>query len=190
FHMWSTAVGVTTTLNGGDGNDQFTFGDANGTMDGIRGPLALNGQAGSNTVVFYDLLSAAGHTYSFAGDTLIRDGMAPVRHSGMVQLVHYTGTGDDRVEWGMSAQFPVLRWADQAGTDTLVGPDAVNVWQLIAGTSELYANGNLAVTFNGADNLIGGAGADTFVIADGVAAGGFVDGGGGNNLLDYSAWTT
>lgn len=192
FHILSTAAGVTTTLNGGDGRDQFAFGDETGTMDAIRGPLTLNGQAGDNFVTFYDRASAAGHTYNFSGDTMTRDGMAPVRHSGMIQLILDTGAGDDRIEWRLTGELPFLNWGDQAGTDTLIGPDAVNVWRLIGGgvSDELYANGTLVAFFSGADNLTGGADVDTFGFSDGAGVSGFLYDLGGVNRLDYSAYTT
>ena len=79
--------------------DVFAFGDASGTMDAIQGPLLLDGQAGANFVIFYDWASAVGHTYTFTADTMTRDGMAPVRFSGMNQVIQYTGRGDDRVNW-------------------------------------------------------------------------------------------
>jgi hypothetical protein len=39
-------------------------------------------------------------------------------------------------------------------------------------------------------NLTGGAGADTFVFADGAGVDGTIDGGGGTNTLDYSAYSS
>ena len=52
---------------------------------------------------------------------------------------------------------------------------------------------NIAHTANAVEILVGGPGGDTFRFADGTAlAGGTgrIDGGGGTNALDYSAWTT
>ncbi|HXF83080.1 MAG TPA: LEPR-XLL domain-containing protein, partial [bacterium] len=69
-----------------------------------------------------------------------------------------------------------------AGTDTLVGADQDNVWQ-ITGADAGSLNGQ---AFQEIEHLRGGAGADRFVFAGGSISG-TVDGGGGVNTLDYSA---
>jgi Ca2+-binding RTX toxin-like protein len=45
-------------------------------------------------------------------------------------------------------------------------------------------------TYQNVDSLVGGPGDDIFVFSHGVAFGGTLDGGGGVNTLDYSAYTT
>ena len=73
-----------------------------------------------------------------------------------------------------------------AGTDTVAGPDDANAWAVTnfnAGT----LNGTV---FNGVENLTGGTGADTFAFAAGRSVAGVVDGGNGDDSLDYSAYTT
>jgi hypothetical protein len=73
-----------------------------------------------------------------------------------------------------------------SGNNTLVGPDADNTWA-VGGPNAGTLDGT--VTFTDVQNLQGGAGADTFVFADGQGVDGGVDGGGGTNTLDYSAYT-
>src|SRR5262249_44535740 len=73
-----------------------------------------------------------------------------------------------------------------SGNNMLVGPDADNTWA-VGGPNAGTLDGT--VTFTDVQNLQGGAGADTFVFADGQGVDGSVDGGGGTNTLDYSAYT-
>jgi Ca2+-binding RTX toxin-like protein len=72
-----------------------------------------------------------------------------------------------------------------SGNDTIVGPDVDTTW-IIDGTNAGSIGG---VSFTGFENLTGGAGEDTFVFADGGSISGVIDGGGGTNTLDYSAYT-
>src|SRR5262249_2130446 len=112
FHLHGTAAGTTTTLNGGDGIDVFSFGSASGTMNSIQGPLVLDGRAGPNFVSFYDWASTVGHPYTYPADTMTRDGMAPVRYYGMNQLIQYIGLGDDRINWRAAGAPFFLNLAD------------------------------------------------------------------------------
>lgn len=68
-------------------------------------------------------------------------------------------------------------------SNTLVGPDQDNTWT-ITGANRGNLNGNIA--FSGMQNLIGGAGADSFVIETSGRLTGKIDGGAGSNTLDYS----
>jgi hypothetical protein len=69
-------------------------------------------------------------------------------------------------------------------SDTLTGPAAANTWSL-TGTNSGQMGG---VTFSGFTNLTGGSQADTFQFASGGSETGTVDGGGGTNTFDYSAY--
>jgi Ca2+-binding RTX toxin-like protein len=69
-----------------------------------------------------------------------------------------------------------------AGTDTLVGSDADNTW-VIAGENQGTLN---TVSFSGIENLLGGAGNDTFIFAGGSISG-LIEGGAGENSFDYAA---
>jgi len=71
-----------------------------------------------------------------------------------------------------------------ASGDTLVGGNAANVWS-ITGTNAGQVGG---VTFSGFSNLTGGSQADTFAFVNGGSVSGAVNGGGGVNALDYSAY--
>jgi hypothetical protein len=73
-----------------------------------------------------------------------------------------------------------------AGGDFLVGPDGGATWTLTGANAWSVAG----VAFASFENLIGGSGDDVFAFAPGGAVSGNVDGGGGNNTLDYHLLST
>ena len=71
------------------------------------------------------------------------------------------------------------------GNNTLTGPNTNNTWNITSNNSGTI-NSN---SFSNFQNLTGGSGDDTFKINSGVNITGIVDGGGGFNSLDYSAYS-
>jgi len=72
-----------------------------------------------------------------------------------------------------------------SGTDTLVGPNTTNTWNITNANA-----GNLGVVrFSGIANLTGGSANDTFNFGSGAGVTGIVNGGGGSNTLNDSAYT-
>ncbi|MEM8645889.1 MAG: LEPR-XLL domain-containing protein, partial [Pseudomonadota bacterium] len=71
------------------------------------------------------------------------------------------------------------------GDDTLASGDDDNLW-MITGEDAGDLNG---AAFVDVENLTGGAGDDVFQFMSGGSISGVVDGGGGNNTLDFSAQT-
>jgi len=72
------------------------------------------------------------------------------------------------------------------GTDTLEGADTNNTWEITA----LDAGALNEQIYENIENLIGGDAQDIFIIGNGAGVTGLIDGGGGINTLDYSAYTT
>jgi hypothetical protein len=72
-----------------------------------------------------------------------------------------------------------------SGINTLNGPDSANTWQ-ITGANAGALDG--VVAFTSIQNLIGGSGNDVFAFNTGGSLAGTLDGGGGTNTLDYSAY--
>jgi len=93
--MESTAAGVMTTLNGGDGNDAFIH----WSLDAIRGPLALHGEGGVyDYPIFSDQANPVGQAYTFTSDRIRRAGKADITFDSMIQVILYTSpTGVDTV---------------------------------------------------------------------------------------------
>ena len=71
-----------------------------------------------------------------------------------------------------------------SGSNTVVGPNANTVWTLTA----LNTFTVTGLSFSGFQNLVGGSGDDRFVFQTGGGVSGTIDGGGGNNALDYSPY--
>ena len=67
--------------------------------------------------------------------------------------------------------------------NTVTGPAASTTYNIIS-RDRFDANG---FHFSGFQNIIAGAGEDTFVVGSGAALSGSINGGAGNNWLDYSA---
>jgi hypothetical protein len=71
-------------------------------------------------------------------------------------------------------------------TSTLVGANTTNTWTVTANNAGKVGS----VAFTGFVNLTGGSANDTFRLANGVGVAGTIDGGGGTNTLDDSAYQT
>ncbi len=74
-----------------------------------------------------------------------------------------------------------------SGTNTLTGANTPNAWQITANNG---GNINGTVNFASFADLVGGTGNDTFSFANGVSVSGTINGGGGADTLDLSAYTT
>jgi hypothetical protein len=103
------------------------------------------------------------------------------------------GSGDDVFDVGSigapSSGTPVPLLIGGSGTNTIQGPDSSNTW-LIEGHDYGAVTGPNAFAFRNIDNLIGGALDDLFIMSDGATLDGSIDGGAGNNTIDYSRYTT
>jgi hypothetical protein len=71
------------------------------------------------------------------------------------------------------------------GTTTLQGPNTANTWQ-VSGTNAGTLDGTVA--FSNVQNLIGGSAGNAFQFHTGGSVTGSINGGGGTNTLDYSAY--
>jgi hypothetical protein len=92
----------------------------------------------------------------------------------------------------LSALKPVTLIGNPSGGISLFASDDDNTWTITGQNAGTLSSSLLAgtVTFTGATNLYGGNGLDTFYFADGAAVDGTIDGGGGMNALDYSAYSS
>lgn len=91
--------------------------------------------------------------------------------------------GDDRftVREGTGANV-VLEGG--TGRDTLVGPNQVNTWRITATNAGRLG----AIAFTNVENLTGGRLADHFLLSSNIGVAGILDGQGGVDTLDYSAY--
>jgi hypothetical protein len=65
-----TAAGTQVAINAGGGNDLVTVGAGN--LDVLAGPVAVNGQAGTDTVVLNDQNLLFGDAYTVTGISVTR----------------------------------------------------------------------------------------------------------------------
>jgi hypothetical protein len=74
----------------------------------------------------------------------------------------------------------------------LIGPNANNTWNVTGMNAGTLSGASIpkALSFSSIHNLTGGSANDTFVFQNGQGITGKLDGGGGTNTLDESAYTT
>jgi hypothetical protein len=100
-----------------------------------------------------------------------------------------TGAGTNTVNLQATSVTPTLT-GNAAGINTLVGPNATTTWHINGTNLGNVAGGSAAANFSGYRNLTGGSLADTFIFSNGAGVTGTINGGGGSNALDYSAYAT
>jgi hypothetical protein len=179
----STTFSAFQNLTGGSAADAFVFANGvgvNGNIDGGGGINMLD-YAAYSTGVTVDLTSgtATGVGGTVANIQQLRGGAGNDSLTGNLAgtTTFFASPGNDTV-------------TGQGSGNSLVGPNAASTWSITAqnaGTLTWAAN---TTTFTGIQSLTGGSAADAFVLSDGVGVDGAVDGGGGSNTLDESAYTT
>jgi Ca2+-binding RTX toxin-like protein len=166
----------------------ITVGDGNHTLDAVQGPLTITGGAGSvNLLTVDDSGTSQGRTYNITGNTIDRSGAALVTYNSINSLTLNGGSGGNTFNVQSLSSDLTLALNGGSGTNTLQGPNSDTTWQITGSNAGSFTGG---VSFTAMQNLIGGAGADTFVFADGASVSGTIDGGGGTNTLDYSAYAS
>jgi len=142
------------------------------------GNVAVTGTAGSSYVLSF-------------GGTLANNfiPLGSVSGSASPSIVHTTigiGTGNGTAT-AVGAGFSNIEgFVGGSSTNTLTAPNTTNTWQITAANA-----GNInGITFSGFQNLVGGTGNDTFMFSNGASVSGTINGGGGIDSLNYSAYTT
>src|SRR5262249_7835586 len=93
------------------------------------------------------------------------------------------GAGDDVIRLRVAGLSGNILGGE--GNDTVLGPDAPNTW-----TIKSLDHGAVGGVSCAAEFLKGGSDSDTFIISRGKGISGSIDGAGGVDRLDYSAWTS
>jgi hypothetical protein len=187
--VFGNGAGVSGTIAGSGGRDTldyaaYTTGIAvnlqSETATGIGGFTdieSLVGGSASDTLVGFDSVSTWSITASNAG-AVAGFGFAAVENlTGGTAADTYTFGGGGSVSGGINGA---------AGSDTVVGADTANVWNITASTAG-DLNGHAFINI---ENLSGGNNADAFVFSIGAGVTGTVAGGGGMDTLNYAAYTT
>lgn len=191
--------GIPVTVNGGDGNDTVTVGSAGNSLDAVQGSVAVNGDAGSNTLLLNDQGTTASQLYLVTPSIVVRINMAtftatgPIIYGTVQSLRLNAGSADDfLLVAGTLAGTPVT-FSGGGGSNYVIGPDAATTWAITSPNAGALTGAALGAsfTFTAVGNLVGNTGTDTYVFANGVALSGLVyDLGGAHNRLDYTAYTT
>jgi hypothetical protein len=195
--------------NGQAGNDTFTV--------QAGGVAAIHGGTGTNTLIGPDqtnawVLTGAGsgtlNGMSFQNLQNLTGGSGTdafkIKPGGSVTgtLNGGTGTGNkldfslynaavtvnlqSKTATGMGHYANIQVLTGSPSSDTLQGANVATTWQITVingGTVGSYS-------FTAFENLIGGSNNDIFKFSNGKNVSGTIDGGGGTNWLDYSAYTT
>jgi hypothetical protein len=188
FHVISTSAATPVVLDAGHGSNTYTLGNTfvgnSHVLDLIQGPVSIQGfdGAGSAAVSVIDSGSKSGHTYTLSPNTLTRPGVAPITFVNVQNVAITAGSGNDTLADTAAPGTPVT-FDGGSGTNTVAGPNAASTWTLTGSNAGSVAG----LTFSAVASLTGGASADVFQFGTrGVS--GTIDGGGGVNTLDYSAF--
>jgi Ca2+-binding RTX toxin-like protein len=184
-----TPAGVPITVDLGDGTDAVNLSPNAHNLNAIQGNLTINGQAGTSLIC--NDQSEAGQTYTITATTVASAGSALITYGGVGGLVLNGSSGTDIFIVHSTAAGTSVTLNGGGNPNGVVGPDAANTWSITGRNTGTLVGDVIPgpVTFFSVQNLKGGADADTFLFADGQGVDGIIDGGGGTNTLDYSAYT-
>jgi hypothetical protein len=184
------------------GHDTVNVG-YDGNTSGITGELTISDPPSFATINVND--AADGAFRNVTVDTVILNGWNYGRITGLSPadiLYKYDDTQTVSIRTGVGGAaihavatgIPVnlIGTASAAGGISLYGSDAANTWNITGHNAGTLSSSLLAgtVTFSGTPNLHGGIANDSFVFANGAGVDGSINGGGGTNLLDYSAYAS
>jgi hypothetical protein len=155
------------SVNGQGGNDSITLNTgATATVNGGTGTDTLIGPNQTNA---WNLTGAASGTLNGIGFTNFR--------------ILIGSTGDDTFAMGSAASgFTTVRGG--AGNNSILGPDVTTLWSLSGSNAGKVG----AVAFSNIGNLQGGTAQDTFKFGAGSSLKGWITGGEGDNVLDYTTF--
>jgi hypothetical protein len=185
------------------------------SVSGVSGVENVVGGAGANSYVFEDGASLAGEVSGVGTTTLdysvsttpitvdpfngtatgtggvanvsaVVGGAATDTLVGPAAGATWTLTGADEGDVDGIGFQAVETLIGGVGNDVLIGADAANTWNITG----LDAGSVAGIAFVGMESLTGGTEADVFVLTAGGWISGVIDGGGGLNTLDYSAYVT
>ncbi len=209
YDIESSSASTAVRVNGGSGNNTFNISPTAQNLNNIKGDLTINGGLGNNVMNIFDDNNANPVTYSVTSSTVTRTGAATISYSSINSLTLDGGSGNDTYNINGTASgtklaltagkgnnaFNMISAAASSsvsvkggsGNNTLVGPNVASTWKITGADAGNVGN----VSFAGIKNLTGGSGVDVFIFSAGESVAGKINGGGGgNDWLDYAAYTT
>jgi RTX calcium-binding nonapeptide repeat (4 copies) len=185
-------TGVFSVYNNA-GSDTVTIGSLAPSLGGTLASISayvVAGGPGPVAVIVDDSGDATGRAATLtrsAVSTNTLSGMSPAPiyyENNVTSLTIDAGSGNDSLTLAGPATNTQVIYNGGGGTNTLVGPDVASTFTISSFNGGTVGN----VTFSSVQNLIGGAGNDTFVFRTGGSLAGSINGGAGTNRLDYSAY--
>lgn len=167
-------------------------GSTAGSLTPITGRTTFTGGSANSLLVMLDSIQALARTYDISAGQVRRAdqplGQGAIRFGEFLGAVEVrSGSANDRFNVsGLRAGGRQLTVDGNGGFDTVAGPSQANTW-VVNGTNRGTLDGQ--VTFVDSDNLLGTTADDTYRFVDGGSVSGRIDGGGGFDVLDYSART-
>ena len=183
FDVQGTAAGASTTIAAGTVGDTFDVGSTTNSLDGIAGALGER-PGGRGALNLDDQGSGASHTETITRRPSGRSGAATITYSCFPFADRERRNGGQHLHDSKASAGMLVTIAGGAGTNTLVGPNSANTWD-ITGMNAGTLNGApllSTVRFSSIRSLTGGTGADTFKLENGQGVTGNIDGGGAGTI--------
>jgi hypothetical protein len=192
---------TTLPINTITGKNASTTWDITGTNAETVGAVSfttfqnLIGGTGSNDFVFSNGASVTGNVVGGGGtetlDVSAYTTAVTVNLAGSTATATTTGNSPIGSTGGTFSGINTFAGSNGVN-DSLVGPNASNTWDIQAYDSGTLTSGvglaAVTYTFSNFEGLTGGSGTDDFVFSNGAIVSGFINGGGGTNTLDYTAY--
>lgn len=139
-----TAAGTSTTINAGGGNDTVGVGFCffSCSLNGIQGPVTVNGQAGTDTLNWGESGSTTGQTYTVTATSLTRGGVAAVGYATVESVAVYGSDAADTINVNGAASGTQVTVNAGGGDDVIaVGGGNLNNLQSGLGLTDVIVNG-------------------------------------------------
>ncbi len=202
-----------TTVDTGPGNNRILVSDA-GLLNGIDGPLVVNGGAGTDTLTLDDAMDSTGQSYvlgvttnpagQVTGGTVSLSHFADnagnviyvfpinIAYSSISRLGINAGAGGTAFMVQSTPATTTAYLSALGSTNSITGPVGTVDWQFTQ-TGDGFAAGTGpagvvfgAVNFSNIQAIQGGSGNDDFQFLLGGGFDGSIDGGAGTDTLDFS----
>lgn len=192
-------TGTSTGCNTFANIQTFTGGSGSDTMIGQNALNSWNitsnnagNIGGSITFSSFENLTGgtAADTFTFSNGVSLSGDIDGAGGANAVSYASYLTPVSVNLQTGASTGCNTLTniqtFTGGAGSDTIIGPDSLNTWNI---TSNNAGNIGGVITFSSFENLTGVTGNDTFIFSSGVTVSGIITGGGSSsNVLDYSSY--
>jgi hypothetical protein len=179
---------------GHGGTDTVTVGSLAPALGGTvanREPVTVSNTTNSTALIVDDSGDTTAQTVTIGPNSVQFPGIgSPIPRTitflSGVMSVDVFGGSNATFDLGSPAPTTPVTIHGGPGTNTLVGSSLPSMWN-ITGTNAGQVG---SVAFTSIQNLVGGFGLNTFKFSNQARVTGFIDGGAGFNVLDYSAYTT